>query len=323
MDLVHALSALVAACQLTLQDLVALWLNVTEDDPCPNKALDPAWLDILLHDYPYRGAFRHIPLASRIVRHFAGSAADPYPTLVDLALPFGWTGSPAHYGAFGGAISYLVGRESPCSLTRYHPDALAETALKLAMLAVLGPNGINDKKFSAWEPSLCALARTDQLVSPSMNGKTYSGLACSLRTVRSTKCLRASSPKRQNPSSTNPIGLLIDHNDPLFSINVREALSVVFAAVTWGKYWQRFSQHAPVVIRCWLDNASAVSWFNRRYSANPAGQELVRVLSCAELVFNISFSMAYLPGATNVLADRGSRAWSGDAAYYWPHFVRD
>ncbi|KAJ0397428.1 hypothetical protein ATCC90586_003604 [Pythium insidiosum] len=95
-------------------------------------------------------------------------------------------------------------------------------------------------------------------------------------------------------ASTNPIGLLIDHNEPLFSINVREALSVVFEAVTWAKYWQRFSQHSPVVIRCLLDNASAVSWFNRRYSADPAGQELARVLSCAELEFNISFSAACL-----------------------------
>lgn len=76
------------------------------------------------------------------------------------------------------------------------------------------------------------------------------------------------------------------------------------------------------MISCWLDNASAVSWFNRRYSANPAGQELVHVLSCAELVFNISFSMAHLPGATNVMADRGSRAWSGQAAAEWHTHMR-
>ncbi|KAE9172677.1 hypothetical protein PF004_g27204 [Phytophthora fragariae] len=59
-------------------------------------------------------AFRLIPVAPSLAAHFAGSCGDL--AIIDMALPFGWTGSPAHYGAFGGAISFLVARESPSSL---------------------------------------------------------------------------------------------------------------------------------------------------------------------------------------------------------------
>ncbi|KAF1785288.1 hypothetical protein GQ600_7051 [Phytophthora cactorum] len=84
-----------------------------------------------------------------------------------MALPFWWIGSPAHYGAFGGAI---VVRESPRSLDPTECDGeplfffvrsgnrlvLAEIALRLSMIATLGPNSINDKKISSWSTHLYA-----------------------------------------------------------------------------------------------------------------------------------------------------------------------
>ncbi|OWY96263.1 LOW QUALITY PROTEIN: hypothetical protein PHMEG_00033515, partial [Phytophthora megakarya] len=101
--------------------------------------------------------------------------------IVDMSAPFGWTSSPAYYGAVGGAISWLVGRESPASMdpnstdmdTFYpyewvddhvmvEPDRgnrlqLANETLRIAMLAVLGPSAINDKKYSTWETRLQVL----------------------------------------------------------------------------------------------------------------------------------------------------------------------
>lgn len=98
-----------------------------------------------------------------------------------LALPFGWTGSPAYYGVLGNAISFLVRRESPASLILTNPDrqpffsyvwvddhVLIEPdtpgrldacawALRLAMMAVLVPRSINEKKFTSWETHLTAL----------------------------------------------------------------------------------------------------------------------------------------------------------------------
>lgn len=84
--------------------------------------------------------------------------------IIDLEAPFGWTGSPAYYEMFGGAISWLVGRESPASMTNNNSDTTpffafewvddhilvepdttgrliaAESALRLAMMALLGPD---------------------------------------------------------------------------------------------------------------------------------------------------------------------------------------
>ncbi|KAG2808496.1 hypothetical protein PC112_g16940 [Phytophthora cactorum] len=112
--------------------------------------------------------------------HFSGSYENNL-AVIDLALPFGWTGSPAHYGASGGAVSFLLARESPRSLDPGDLDdeplfsfvwiddhvlieadrgnrlRLAETALRLSMIAVLGPEAVNESKFSSWETELEAL----------------------------------------------------------------------------------------------------------------------------------------------------------------------
>ncbi|ETP13259.1 hypothetical protein F441_11510 [Phytophthora nicotianae CJ01A1] len=65
--------------------------------------------------------------------------------------------------AFGGAISWLVSFESPHSLTRgENVDAepfsvMISAALRLTVMAVLGPRSINKKKFSEWSTTAEAL----------------------------------------------------------------------------------------------------------------------------------------------------------------------
>ncbi|KAG6975137.1 hypothetical protein JG688_00002675 [Phytophthora aleatoria] len=109
----------------------------------------------------------------------------------------------------------------------------------------------------------------------------------------------------------------------LFSINVREALSAVFAILVWGPTWRMVKrpQNQPIHVRCWIDNKSAVSWINRNSSGNVYGQELNRVLSCAELQFKLHVSTAHLQGSSNYLDDLGSRAWSGAEAEQWSNLV--
>ncbi|EGZ08126.1 hypothetical protein PHYSODRAFT_526122, partial [Phytophthora sojae] len=128
-----------------------------------------------------KSAFRQIMLAAEIVRGFGGKIPEDIAAVIDTALPFGWTGSPGHYGVFGGAISHRLGLESPGSLDPRSSDKetffayvwvddhicvepdidnrleLCEAALRLAMMAFLGPRSINDSKFSRLEQQLTAL----------------------------------------------------------------------------------------------------------------------------------------------------------------------
>ncbi|EGZ22135.1 hypothetical protein PHYSODRAFT_329991 [Phytophthora sojae] len=128
-----------------------------------------------------KSAFRQIMLAAEIVRWFCGKIPEDNAAVIDTALPFGWTGSPGHYGVFEGAISHRLGLESPGSLDPRSSDKetffayewvddhicvepdidnrleLSEAALRLAMMAFLGPRSINDSKFSRWEQQLTTL----------------------------------------------------------------------------------------------------------------------------------------------------------------------
>lgn len=585
--LIRSLSKLITITGLSLKDTVALWRNESQLDTRPNKALDPEWLDILLHDYPFRErvvdaarygvdhilqsprtpdtipvqnhktakkypaallrsiaegqaagtylvitmntalawtelrfspfgcvpkkdadptvearlihdlscpadlstnacsvqddlpellfvpvrrlaqrveelatlhpavptkilkgdvkwAFRNIPIASRLAAHFAGSSGRDE-AVVDLALPFGWTGSPAHYGTFGEAISFMVARESPHTLdpsiadnepffsyvwvddhVLIEPDrgsrlALAETALRLSMLAALGPNAINDKKFSSWSSELVALgltwntakrtvsmpkdkitkalSRIDETLAMKylrkhqleklLGSLRHVGLCCrasrafiqrlhhtwmtaskftkiSLPTAvqEDLKWIRAlleNGAMNSIPTSVIAGTIPVDVNlfmdasneglcvlypaakeffrvhfddDELhaikdentvqpFSINVRETLSAVFAVLIWGPRWSHVAdnEHRTVHIRCWIDNTSAVSWISHHSSNNPHGQELMRVLSCAESQFRLHISTSHLEGSSNYLADLGSRAWSGTQLKTWTNTV--
>ncbi|OWZ20103.1 hypothetical protein PHMEG_0005532 [Phytophthora megakarya] len=102
-------------------------------------------------------------------------------TILDLSLPFGWTGSPAYYGVFGAAVLILVQHESPSSMDPASQDPVnffcydwvddhvliepstqdrltaCEATLRLAMMAVLDPRAMNEKKFTQWSTKLTAL----------------------------------------------------------------------------------------------------------------------------------------------------------------------
>ncbi|OWZ03017.1 hypothetical protein PHMEG_00025324 [Phytophthora megakarya] len=101
------------------------------------------------------------------------------------------------------------------------------------------------------------------------------------------------------------ITITTDDTNSVLSVNVREALSAVFANIVWGPRWSRIARTrgVPVHARCWIDNTSAVSWIKRHFRSNSYGQELMRVLSCAETEFQLHISTAHLQGSTNVLAD--------------------
>ncbi|ETI54050.1 hypothetical protein F443_03094 [Phytophthora nicotianae P1569] len=83
-------------------------------------------------------AFRLIAVATRLAAHFAGSTGDL--AVIDLALPFGWTDD------------HIL-----LEVDKGNRLALAEAALQLSMLAVFGPNAINEKKFSPWATNLDVL----------------------------------------------------------------------------------------------------------------------------------------------------------------------
>ncbi|KAE8970095.1 hypothetical protein PR001_g27307, partial [Phytophthora rubi] len=127
-----------------------------------------------------KSAFRHLMLHAEHVRWMGATLPAEDALVIDLAATFGWSGSPAYYGAFSGAITWLEGTNSPATVSDsddseaffgyewvddhilIEPDRdnrleLAESTLRLSMMAVLGPNSINDAKFSPWSTELQAL----------------------------------------------------------------------------------------------------------------------------------------------------------------------
>ncbi|EQC24749.1 hypothetical protein SDRG_17359 [Saprolegnia diclina VS20] len=136
-----------------------------------------------------KSAFRHLRVAAADAHWLGAQVPGSSHWGLDLSGPFGWCGSPPYYVVFGRAISHLVSQESPHSLNPWRdqdtepfwtlewmddhilielvsrtPDGVvpirasaAETSLRLAMLAILGPTSINEKKFKAWSSDLHAL----------------------------------------------------------------------------------------------------------------------------------------------------------------------
>lgn len=127
-----------------------------------------------------KSAVRHLMFHAEHVRWMGATFPAEDVLVIDLSAPFGWSGSPAYYGAFGGAITWLVGTNSPATVSDsddsdaffgyewvddhilIEPDRdnrleLAESTLRLSMMTVLGPNSINDAKFSPWPTELQAL----------------------------------------------------------------------------------------------------------------------------------------------------------------------
>ncbi|GMF21047.1 unnamed protein product [Phytophthora fragariaefolia] len=108
-------------------------------------------------------AFRNISIHSNSVYLFAGHIEEDDIIVIELAAPFGWTGSPGFHEIAGGAIAHVHGshttKQFPCGFFNYHwvDDHInvvadvgsacddANRSLRYAMVVVLGADAINTK----------------------------------------------------------------------------------------------------------------------------------------------------------------------------------
>ncbi|KAG2502690.1 hypothetical protein JM16_009640 [Phytophthora kernoviae] len=114
-------------------------------------------------------AFRNIGIHSNSVYLFAGHIEEDDVIVLELAAPFGWTGSPGFYEIAGGAIAHTHGSHtngvSPTGFFNYHwvDDHInvaadigtacddMDRSLRFAIVSVLGADAINTKKFTNWD----------------------------------------------------------------------------------------------------------------------------------------------------------------------------
>ncbi|GMF55919.1 unnamed protein product [Phytophthora fragariaefolia] len=200
---------------------------------------------------------------------------------------------------------------------------LAEATLRLSMMAVLGPDSINDSKFLSWSIEQQALGLIWNIVDitvtvpPDKIQKGFnrvSVLPSSTKVIKQqlqqllgslrhiTTCLRSAKTFFQQFQS-----LIADAEATGFSINVREHFCMALAAWCWGPHLHQDLNYPHVV--CWNDNVSTVSWTHRLHSNNVFAQEINRVIGLAEAVFRFRLSARHPPGAINRMTDAGSRAW--------------
>lgn len=127
-----------------------------------------------------KGAFRYLMTHASHVHRMAAFIKEFNLLIIDLAVPFGWSGSPSFYNAFGCAISWLMDKNSPAPVSNSSDEEcffvcewiddhifiecdtddrlnLAEATLRHVMLAVLGPRSTNESKFSSWSTDIVAL----------------------------------------------------------------------------------------------------------------------------------------------------------------------
>lgn len=101
--------------------------------------------------------------------------------VIDLAPPFGWPGIPPFYTLFGRAIAWLVSSNSPATVSTSRDSdpfvgfewvddyimvkldvgnrlEYAEATLRTSLLTILGPESINESKFSSCSCEVHALS---------------------------------------------------------------------------------------------------------------------------------------------------------------------
>jgi hypothetical protein len=113
-------------------------------------------------------AFRHIPVHRDYCKYFASSVSTPGLLVIDLFCCFGWTESPRAYDLAGGAISFIHSLDGYFS--HYWVDdhvsvesgdiekqKASDQSLRRAMMTVLGPFAMNEKKFTSWSDKLQVL----------------------------------------------------------------------------------------------------------------------------------------------------------------------
>lgn len=379
------------------------------------------------------GAFRRVPIHADAVHMFA-FRFDGY-IIIDLSCGFGWCGSPAFYALAGSLINELYATSgpvgpSPLDAGRFTGNVWcddhtyveidtgtrcydANVTLRRAMLTVLGPSAVNERKFTVWDTAAKSLGllwdtAAGTVSIPSIKLEKAARLTEAILCARSVSkreldsllgvwrhivvCFppaRAFYQRAQafahtfnagrrpvpsdvvddlrlfgfivtHPSRFNGIPVahfarllrptvhvymdasdsgicvleptrrefirhrfstaerdIIQDSEHSYSINVRELQSAVLAAVHWGPQWRRASPGGPVVVRCFIDNTSAVAWTNHRTSRHPLAQAFLRLLSLAEFQFYIVMSAEHIAGKINTMADAGSRAWEPTDSL-WP-----
>ncbi|OWZ03470.1 hypothetical protein PHMEG_00024793 [Phytophthora megakarya] len=116
------------------------------------------------------GAFRHVPMNENDVHMFASLFDDH--VVIDLSCGFGWCGSPAYYSVAGKIINHQYECSQPIGSSPLDSSHFVDNvwcddhscvkvntgsrcqevniALRRAMIAVLGPSAVNEKKITHW-----------------------------------------------------------------------------------------------------------------------------------------------------------------------------
>jgi hypothetical protein len=99
-----------------------------------------------------------------------------------------------------------------------------------------------------------------------------------------------------------------------FDINYRELLACTFAAHAWASTFRTLRPAVPIIhVDFRVDNTTAISWQSKMTARNTRAQTLIRLLSSWEVKFGLRFSSSHIPGATNIIADAGSRQFTDPA----------
>ncbi|EGZ18055.1 hypothetical protein PHYSODRAFT_403058, partial [Phytophthora sojae] len=339
-----------------------------------------------------KSAFRHLRTRANQVFRMAAYVKELGILVVDMAAPFGWSGSPPCYALFGRAITWLMGRR-PRSINEAN---FSEWSVEIVVLGLLW--NTERRTVSIPEEKIAkARARASAVEQRGTASKSeLYKLLGSLRHV--ANCLPTAKPFYQrlqtlctsaprfgrikltagaktdlvwfrhilmhgcfaelplamfgelpaphvelymdasnlglavlDPACESYIQIQFDDEEKLlidkvgsghdeFSINVREHLCIAIALWSWGSKWSAQANGRTTHVKCWSDNAAAVSWCNRMHSNNAFSQEINRAIGLAEVYFNLRVSADHIPGSANWMADAASRAWTEPYIARWTNF---
>ncbi len=125
--------------------------------------------DVVMMTGDVAGAFRHMPSNCWFCGYFSVYIPDLDIIVVNLCLPFGWTGSPVHYSIVGQTIKAIQNNRPGFQNLVYCDDHILigdgrrfETKvsgidLRRTMVTVLGTTAYNEKKFTTWRRQCKAL----------------------------------------------------------------------------------------------------------------------------------------------------------------------
>ncbi|GMF51272.1 unnamed protein product [Phytophthora fragariaefolia] len=273
-------------------------------------------------------AFRNIPIHSRSVHHFAGRIEIENAFVVELACPFGWTGSPGEYEVIGGAIGFDHGSHE------------MERSLRYAMTAILDSGAVNEGKFTEWNTSrrswdcnLTLLQKQSQYQPPRLLRPAILSHRRTTQVDSHGKCIAppwevcvtlpepdvvvemdacdyglCALDTKANIALTyrfRHMSFSLLHasrsGKPMASTSIFGNCSPVHLLPTNGVPGAP-EGHRPLHVHFRIDNTSAVAWQNRLASRN-----IIRLLGNWESSLNLRFSASHIAGVDNTRADAGSR----------------